>query len=106
MRILLDENLNWRLRRSLTGHDVESVRSLSWSGTKNGKLLQKAVDAGFDAFITMDDNLVHQQMLSKYPIAFIVLRSVSNRLADTELLMPAVLKILPQAPRGTRIVIG
>ena len=42
MRILLDENLDWRLARSLTGHEVESVQKNGWAGIENGELLAKA----------------------------------------------------------------
>jgi len=31
MRVLLDENLNWRLKRDLPGHEVESVPLLGWA---------------------------------------------------------------------------
>ena len=42
MRILLDENLDWRLSRGLLGHEVESVARLGWAGIQNGILLKKA----------------------------------------------------------------
>ena len=64
MRILLDENLDWRLRRNLPGHEVESVPLLGWAGIENGELLRKAVEAGFDALVTMDGNMLHQQWSS------------------------------------------
>ena len=64
MRILLDENLDWRLRRDLPEHQVESVPLLGWAGIQNGELLQKAVEAGFDVPVTMDGNMLHQQWSS------------------------------------------
>ncbi len=48
MRLLLDENLDWRLGRDLLDHQVESVPLIGWAGIENGKLLRKAVEAGFD----------------------------------------------------------
>jgi hypothetical protein len=39
VNILLDENLDWRLRRDLAGHAVESVPLIGWAGLKNGALL-------------------------------------------------------------------
>jgi hypothetical protein len=42
MRILLDENLDWRLGRGLLGYDVESVQRLGWAGIQNGVLVKKA----------------------------------------------------------------
>jgi predicted nuclease of predicted toxin-antitoxin system len=41
MRLLLDENLDWRLRRDLPGHQVESVPLIGWAGIENGELLAK-----------------------------------------------------------------
>ena len=39
MRILIDECLDWRLGRVLTGHEAVSVQKMGWSGVKNGTLL-------------------------------------------------------------------
>jgi predicted nuclease of predicted toxin-antitoxin system len=101
MRLLLDENLDWRLRRDLSGHQVESVPLIGWAGIENGELLAKAVDARFDVLVTMDSNMVHQQNIARYPIAVIALRAPSNRLADTRPLMPALLALFPKVQSGT-----
>ena len=101
MRLLLDENLDWRLRRDLPGHQVESVPLIGWAGIENGELRTKIVDARFDVLVTMDSNMVRQQNIAKYPIAVIALRAPSNRLADTRPLMPALLALLPNAGSGT-----
>jgi predicted nuclease of predicted toxin-antitoxin system len=101
MRLLLDENLDWRLRRDLSGHQTESVSSLGWTGIKNGELLAKAADAGFNVLVTMDTNMVHQQNIGRYAIAVLALRARSNRLADSRPLMPALLASLPQLKPGT-----
>src|SRR5438046_5513937 len=53
MRILLDENLDWRLRRDLPGHETESVPLIGWAGIQNGELLRKAVEEGFEVLVTM-----------------------------------------------------
>lgn len=105
MRVLLDENLNWRLKRDLPGHEVESVPLLGWAGIQNGALLRKAVESGFDVLVTMDSSMVHQQDFSAYAIAVLVLRARSNRLEDTRPLMVAVLQALTQAPKGARTII-
>ena len=103
--MLLDENLDWRLSRSLPGHSVESVPLIGWAGLKNGALLAEA-EKRFDALLTMDSNMDHQQNLAKFRIAIIVLKAASNRLADTLPLMPKVLAILPTAKPGTLIVVS
>ena len=87
MRVLLDENLDWRLGRDLSEHQVESVPLLGWAGMQNGELLSKAVDEGFYVLATMDSNMVHQQNIGRYAIAVSALRAKSNRLADTRPLM-------------------
>ena len=80
---------------------MESVPLIGWAGIENGELLAKAVDARFDVLVTMDNNMVHQQNIAKHPIAVIALRALSNRLADTRPLMPALLALLSKADSGT-----
>jgi predicted nuclease of predicted toxin-antitoxin system len=100
MRILLDENLDWRLRRDLPEHQVESVPLRGWAGLENGAVLDKAVEDGFEVLITMDSSMVHQQNIAQYAIAVVALRAKSNRLADTRPLMRAVLRLLPGVKPG------
>ncbi|MDP3850549.1 MAG: hypothetical protein Q8Q59_08605 [Luteolibacter sp.] len=106
MRILLDENLDWRLRRWLPGHVVDTVAYIGWSGIKNGVLLRRAVDTGYEVLLTMDGNLSYQQDLTVHGTAVIALRAPTNRLADTSPLMPAVLACLPTARKGKVTYIG
>jgi predicted nuclease of predicted toxin-antitoxin system len=89
MRILFDESLPNRLRRSLPNHSVRTVVEMGWSGTKNGKLLALAA-AEFDVILTVDKNMKYQQNLKTIPIAIIVLDSVSNELA---FLLPFIPKL-------------
>ena len=92
MRILLDENLDWRLARSLPGHEVVSVQRNGWAGIKNGELLARA-EQEFDVFVTMDGNIVFQQNYARLRIAIVTLRAPSNRLRDTAPLMPKLLAL-------------
>ena len=87
MRILLDENLDWRLSRDLPGHTVDAVPRIGWAGLKNGALLARA-EQQYDVLITMDAGIRHQQNISNFNIAVVTLQAPSNRLADT-LLVPA-----------------
>jgi hypothetical protein len=64
-----------------------------------------AVEAGFDAFVTMDSSLLHQQNLALHPLAVIVLRAPSNQIEDTQPLMAAVLQALPHAPKGKQTIV-
>ena len=92
MRLLLDESVPSRLRRSLPDHAVRTVVEMGWSGVKNGKLLALAADE-FDAFITVDKNLPYQQNLATLPVAIVVLDAESNEL-------PALLPLVPQLLRA------
>jgi predicted nuclease of predicted toxin-antitoxin system len=105
VNLLLDENLDWRLSRHLPGHVVESVALIGWAGLKNGALLEAAAKR-FDVLVTMDGHMVHQQNLRKYSIAVIALRARSNRLADTQPLMPKVLVVLPMVQAGTLTIVS
>ena len=105
MNILLDENLDWRLRRDLPGHTVESVPLIGWVGLKNGILLAEA-ERRFDVLLTMDSNMVHEPNLTRFRIAVIALQARSNRLADTRPLMPSVLEALSTAGPGTLTIIS
>jgi predicted nuclease of predicted toxin-antitoxin system len=100
VRILLDEILDWRLRRELPSHQVDSVPLIGWSGVKNGELLERAQKQN-DVLITMDSNMRHEQNLSKFKIAIIALKASSNRLADTRPLMAKALAALSTAKPGT-----
>ncbi len=100
MRILIDECLNWRLGRAITGHYAISAQKMGWSGIKNGKLLKLAVENGFDVFLTGDRNLSFQQNLTEFSIAVVVLETKGIQLHHTLPLMPKVLSILPSLKPG------
>jgi predicted nuclease of predicted toxin-antitoxin system len=104
VRILLDENLDWRLRRELPAHQIDSVPLIGWSGVKNGELLDRA-QKQYDVLITMDSNMRHEQNLSKFKIAIMALQAPSNRLVDTRPLMAKVLAALSTATPGTLTLI-
>ena len=39
MKAFVDECVDWRLSRDITGHDVKTARQMKWSTIKNGELL-------------------------------------------------------------------
>ena len=99
MRILLDECVDWRLSRDVIGHDVKTARQMGWATIKNGELLALAAQQ-FDVFVTVDRNLSFQQNLAAFPIAVLVLRARTNRLADLRPLIPALLAALSTSKPG------
>ncbi|MBA3352032.1 MAG: DUF5615 family PIN-like protein [Blastocatellia bacterium] len=101
MRVLIDECLNWRLGRALTGHFCASVQRMGWKGIKNGELLSRMEQERIDVFITGDRNLQFQQHLPTASVAVVVLVARSTRLAETMPLMAEVLTRLPTLRPGT-----
>ncbi|MBI1736159.1 MAG: DUF5615 family PIN-like protein [Candidatus Rokubacteria bacterium] len=93
MRILVDESLPRRLTQLLPGHEARTVAEMGWTGAGNGVLLRLAA-ADFDAFLTADRNLEHQQNLATLPIAIVVLVASTNRLEALRPLVPDVLRAL------------
>ena len=106
MRILIDECLNWRLGRALTGHYAVSAQRMGWSGIKNGELLVLAEQNQFDVFLTGDRNLAFQQNTTRFRIAVIVLEAEGIQLQYTLPLMSKVLAALPSLTPGQVLRIG
>lgn len=105
MNLLLDECLDWRLRRDLPGHEVKTVQEMGWAGIKNGRLLALA-QGSFQVFITGDRNLSFQQNLPRFSLAVVILRAESIRLAHTRPLMPKLLAMLPSLKPGQIVSIA
>jgi hypothetical protein len=80
MKLLLDENLPHQLRLEIAGHEISTAAYMGWSGVENGAPLQHAANAGFDALITNDRGLEHEQNQGALPIAVIVLMTRSNNI--------------------------
>ena len=90
MRVLLDENLDWRLVRYFDADfQVTTVSRQGWNGMRNGELLERAA-ATFDALVTMDRGIEHQQNLRKYTISVVLISAKSNRIQDV---LPAMLRV-------------
>ena len=101
MRVLLDEQLDWRLGRFFgEGFEIETVARRGWRGKKNGELLKLMEDAGFQALVTIDRGIPHQQNLSQFAVAVVSLAARSTRLADTAPLVEANLERIRSAPPG------
>ena len=104
MRVLLDECLPRRLKRSISGHDVVTVPEAGWAGSSNGELLALASDR-FDVFVTVDQSLPAQQPLGSGP-ALVVLVTRSNRFQDIEPLVPELSEVLETITRGQLVRLG
>lgn len=106
MRVLLDECVPRPLRRELHQHDVQTVQELGWAGTRNGPLLKLIRDADFDAWVTTDQNLEHQQNLKAAGVALVVLVARSNKLRALLPLVPELLEVLGEVRPGEIVHVG
>lgn len=82
MRLLIDECVPKRLRSYFPGHDVRTVRQMRWGGKTNGELLSLMVADGFNVFVTVDQNVRHQQNIAAAGVAVLVLVARNNKLAS------------------------
>ncbi|HSK74612.1 MAG TPA: DUF5615 family PIN-like protein [Pyrinomonadaceae bacterium] len=81
MKILLDHNLDRRLKNYLTEYETATTQERGWADALNGELLALAEENGFDVLLTGDANIKNQQNLSNRKISILILRAFNNRLA-------------------------
>jgi len=93
VRVLLDESLPRPIAELLPGHEVRTVAAMGWTGKENGELLRLAAEH-FDAFLTADQNLEHQQNVAALPISVVVLIAPANRIESLLPLLAALLQAL------------
>ncbi len=82
MRVLLDEQLSRQLVPYLVRHEARTVQEQGWAGLKNGELLNRAPQAGFEIFLTGDPNLGIQQNFKNSVLFVVVLVAPSNAIED------------------------
>ena len=104
MRILLDECVPVRLRHELPEHDVSTVRHLAWHSLSDRELVQRATGE-FDAFITVDQSLQYQQVVSG-PLVLLTVVSGSIEFKVLRELVPQILDALERARPGDKLRIG
>lgn len=93
MRILLDECIDEALRHHFPGHECQTCRFASLKGLSNGALLA-AAEAGFEILITVDQNIPHQQNVTKSAISVVVLRAPTTNIDDLIPLVPELERAL------------
>ena len=94
MRLLLDENLPKRLKLDFPEHEIYTVRDKDWNGIKNGELMKLLLGEKFDALLTFDKNLQHQQNFTQYTITVFVLSAKINSYEELTKLTPKVKEYL------------
>jgi hypothetical protein len=82
MRVLIDECIPRKIKRSLPGHECQTVPEAGLAGKTNGEPLSLAERHGFEVFLTMDKGIEYEQNPTGRNIAIVIVRAKSNRLAD------------------------
>lgn len=100
MKILLDHNLDRRLKNYLTERETSTVQEQGWSDALNGELLALAEENGFDVLLTADTNIKNQQNLSNRKISILILRAFNNRLKTHIEMVDDIYKALDKIQRG------
>lgn len=99
--MLFDENLNRRLKRFFDeSFEVTTVSERGWDGKRNSELLRLA-EKEFDAFLTTDKGIPHQQNLAGLELAIVLLRARSNSYEDLAPFMEQAIASLASAEPGT-----
>ena len=95
MKLLLDESVPRRLGASFPEpFTVHTVQEMGWAGTENGRLLLLAASQQFDALVTVDQGIEHQQNVKDLPIPVVVMLASRNRLQELQPLVTGVVSVL------------
>lgn len=86
-------------RGNSKGHDVVTVQTMGWAGTKNGDLLKVAAQH-FDALLTPDRGIEFQQDVGSSSLRIVLVRARSTRMRDLGPLLPRILLAIAGAKPG------
>ena len=82
--VLLDQNVPVGVRPILQARDVRTVYQMGWAGLANGDLLDRAVKAGVEVFVTCDQNIAFQQNPNTTPMAVVILATNRGSVIQTQ----------------------
>ena len=99
MRVLLDECVHAGITKVFSGHRVSTVPQAGWSGITNGRLLA-LIGGHFDVFVTIDQNIRHQQNLAGLPFAIVFVSVPDNTVAAYVPLFDLMLRTVDAARPG------
>jgi hypothetical protein len=102
VRIILDENVPFALRKMLAPRQVTTVQFAGFRGLKNGALLA-AMEGAFDVFVTADKNLRYQQNLTGRKLGIVELPT--NRLPSLRPLKAKILKAIDDCKPSSYVVV-
>jgi hypothetical protein len=106
MKVLLDECIPRKFKRSLPGHECQTVPEAGFAGKTNGELISIAEERGFEVLLTVDKGLAYERNLAGLRIAIIIVHAKSNRLADLLPHADACVAHISSVRRGQVVRIG
>jgi len=106
MTVLFDETIPRKLKWRLVERDFEvlTVPERGWAGMTNGELLDQAEEE-FDALLTMDQGIEHQQNVEGRVLGIVTIEAPNN---EYETLLPLVSELdetLRQVQEGTVVTV-
>lgn len=105
MKVLLDENVDWRLKSHFDpAFTITTVQDRGWKGIEDRDLLRFA-EAEFDVLVTLGRNLQYQQDLAKYDLAVVVIAARSSSRTVIAPAMPEVNRVVRQAEAGRLYIV-
>jgi hypothetical protein len=99
VKILLDNCVDWRVERLLSGHKISHAQDMGWEQFSNGSLLAAAAEAGFAAIITVDKKIKYEQNLDRLPVTVIEIDTSDSRLASIAAISRQLNQAIAQAER-------
>ena len=106
MKLLLDECVPRKLKNHLPGVDCQTVPEAGLAGKKNGDLLSSAEQAGFQAFLTLDQGIEYEQNLQHRTIGVVVILAKSSQLGDLLPHVPNIVEVLSSIQGGQLVKVG
>jgi predicted nuclease of predicted toxin-antitoxin system len=94
MKILIDEQLNRRMKFELSNFDVYLTKDLGWSGLQNGELREQLNDNGFQFLITADKNMPFQQNFKRINFKIILLDITDLVWINEQQFVPKIIGLL------------
>jgi hypothetical protein len=99
MKLLLDENIQKPMKRSLKEHcTVFTLQDLDWLGYHNGMLREKLNQNDFTFLLTADKNLPFQQNLHKTQFTILLIDTPRLAWQFQSLFVPKIQTILDNPP--------
>ncbi|MGA9641045.1 MAG: DUF5615 family PIN-like protein [Terriglobales bacterium] len=106
MKLLLDECVPRKLKNLFSKFECRTVPEIGLSGRKNGELLSLAEEAGFDAFLTLDQGFEYEQSLLGRNIGIVVVCARTSQMGDLLPLMPDIFQALTSIKAGLLVRVG